>query len=142
MSVAAGPASAGVNPSVKVAKHRDGPYTPSVGANVTDARFRTFYVKTRGQGTEPVDAHFRQQQGSLSFKVRYFKGTANITDAVTNAGYPFTLKPDKATRFTLKLKAKDDPPASGCFGQEVSIDGGGSATLAVILANPPASCSF
>ena len=104
-------ASAGVEegtPKVKVAKQASGPYQTGLGVGVPDRATKTRYVRVRSTvaHNQAAALHEERQGGGPNYTVKWFRGKTNISKSVRDEqGYGFTLKPDKARKFRVEIKA-------------------------------------
>jgi hypothetical protein len=84
-----------------------GPYADGLGVAIPDGATKTRHVRVRSTVEHNQAATlFEQRQGlGPNYRVRWFRGKTNISQSVRQGGHEFTLKPDKARRFRVKIKA-------------------------------------
>jgi hypothetical protein len=94
---------------VKLAKKASGPYDDGLGVAIPDGVTKTRYVRVRSTVEHNQAATlFEERQGDgPSYRVRWFRGKTNISKSVRQGGHEFTLKPVKARRFRVTIKAPE-----------------------------------
>lgn len=114
------PAGAGENMfAVKVAKHRDGPYKVDIKANFEPGQTRSFWFRIHNGDDESFDLVFEDAGTSNEdgYRTRWFKAGKNVSDAVEQAGEPFTVAPGQSKFFNAKQRAGDPAEPSCLAGQ-------------------------
>jgi hypothetical protein len=109
------PVSAGEPPIIKIAKQKDGPYSTYVEFNIGSGQSRDFFSKARtASGAEPQKVTL-ELEAPPNYKVKYFKGDENITQAVTSVeGLDLTLK-ETPKRFRGVIKDSGNAPDPACL---------------------------
>jgi hypothetical protein len=92
--------------SLKVAKHKDGPYKPEVRTNIKLNQAKDFYWKARNVTDAEFPDVLLTDDGPYptGWIVRWFRGDDNITSDVRGDGYEFVLQPGKSKLFRSRLK--------------------------------------
>ena len=142
LMLSAGTAGARLTPPVtlKVAKHKDGPYAYDQVVNVPVGKSKSVYFKAKNTTGENVDAEFDDNgssSGLENFVVKWFRGDKNISSEVKGSGYDFPLKANKQAILRAKLTHSD--PGSG-----FCLDGEATANLITSFAGVAVNqkCSF
>jgi hypothetical protein len=119
------PASAGIDPILKVAKKKSGPYTTEIiKIKVGPDEKKDFFLKARsGPGAEPEVGTLRRTCCKPIYKYKFLRGDQNITEAVFGEGYDFTVN-ENAKRFRGVVKDIGEAPNNDCnaFRLEINLD--------------------
>ena len=103
--------------SLKVAKHKDGPYKTVQTTHIAPPDAKDFYWKVRN----PTDAKLPDvlltagEVSSAGWIARWFRGDDQITSDVEGGGYEFALRPGKSKLFRSRLKPTEIAKKQLCF---------------------------
>jgi hypothetical protein len=118
-AVAGGPGT----PKVTGAKHKDGPY--ALTTHVKLKRAKNVYVKVKSTHDQNQTATLTEGSvgpGDADYQVKWFRGDEDISHDVQTSGYDFTLKPEKAKIFRVRVKPEADSPRKVCLFSNVQVD--------------------
>jgi hypothetical protein len=109
--------------ALKVAKKKDGPYHPSLNAiSLAEGQTKSFWFRAKNKTDERLkdlildDGPFPIDD---DLSVRWFQGDDNVSPQVQGGGLEFNLKPRKAKRFRMRVKATG--PAEDCLTGQVEV---------------------
>jgi hypothetical protein len=128
LALTSSPAFAGAPPfEVTASKHRDGPYFESIqSVNVPIGDAKSLYWKVKHVSGGALEMRFTdaltQFPNPDGLKVRWFKGTKEITDAVKGSGYEFTLPKGSRKFFRARVKAVGATDGACVVGQADRIE--------------------
>ncbi len=128
LALTAVPAVAGDPPfEVKASKHEDGPYvetTQTVNVPIGDAK--SLYWKVKHVSGGALEMRFTDaltaSPNPEGLKIRWFKGTKEITNEVKGSGYEFTLLNGSRKFFRAKVRAVGASDGACVVGQADRID--------------------
>ena len=123
LALTAAPVFAGDPPfEVTASKHRDGPYlatTQSVNVPIGDAK--SLYWKVKHVSGGALEMRFTdaltESPNPKGLKIRWFKGTKEITNEVKGSGYEFTLPNGSRKFFRARVKAVGPSDGACVVGQ-------------------------
>lgn len=129
--------------TVKVAKHKGGPFTEDVEqVNITAPK--TLYFKALSNGGGQHDAtliHGSCCAGVHDFKVHYFRKHNNITSDVRGSGFDFPLAIGNPWTFRIRVEPKVANPDQYCLFPHVSIDASAVEFRGYFAINSPGACA-
>jgi hypothetical protein len=130
--------------SVRVAKHKDGPYKVDIRASIEPGQTKSFWFRVRNiGGVEDLELVFDDSGTSdgTGFQTRWFKAGENVSSEVEGSGKVFRIDPGQRKHFNAKQTALDAPGAvEDCLAGQASIPKVTSDLSAVIING--ASCAF
>ena len=97
-------------------KTADGTYKDLTRVRVADNR--DVFVRASNESGDPYDATLMDQAtgpGKGDYKLRWFKGDQEITEAVRGSGYEFSVANQDQERFRVRVKVKANNPKRLCF---------------------------
>ena len=126
VGLTAGPSDAAPvpDPSIKIAKKPDGPYThnPST-VNLSSGDKKTFYLKVKNGTDEKVLLYLQGSGPDEGFIPKWFYKGTNITEDVNFGFYSFNVKPDRVRRFTMTVKRTLLSGPTACIYTNIEITG-------------------
>ncbi len=128
LALSAAPASAGAPPfEVKASKHSDGPYLDTLqSVNVPIGDMKSLYWKVKHVSGGALEMRFTdaltQTPNPEGLKIRWFKGTKEITNEVKSSGYEFTLPNGSRKFFRARVKAVGPSDGACVVGQADRIE--------------------
>jgi hypothetical protein len=127
LALTAAPAFAGPPFDVKASKHKDGPYletTQSVSVPIGDTK--SLYWKVKHVSGGALEMRFTdaltQSPNPEGLKIRWFKGTKEITNEVKGSGYEFTLPNGSRKFFRARVRAVGASDGACVVGQADRIE--------------------
>ena len=128
LALTAAPAIAGAPPfEVEASKHQDGPYIDGVQAvNVPVGETKSLYWKVKHVSGGKLEMRFNdaltQSPNPEGLKIRWFKGTKEITEKVKGVGYKFRLPKDSRRIFRARVKAVGASEGACVVGQADALE--------------------
>lgn len=117
------PAAAGGpgTPKLRGAKDREGPYKSEL--IVRAERPRNLFVKVKSTSAGQQDATLSEQTvgNDGDYKFRWFRGGEDISHDMQTSGHDFTLGPDAARLFRVRVKPQVADPRRVCLYTNVTV---------------------
>jgi hypothetical protein len=133
--VGAAPAISGTGLQVATSKQKDGPFsTDSLSFNMEPVETKTAWIRAKNKTNgklKGINLTIAKKAVKDAFKVRYFDGKDNITQAVRTGGHNFKLEAGEATKFKAKIEITDEGVM--CFMAEVNHPSAGDANAFVTV---------
>jgi L-alanine-DL-glutamate epimerase-like enolase superfamily enzyme len=120
VAIVADPVSAGgPAPTLKVAKHADGPYSSDIDqVNIPLGEAKSLHFKVKNENSTTVNAQLEGSSAEMLvvYRVKWFRGDKNITEKITSAdGINVSLDPGTVKRYRARVKHREIKPNHQSF---------------------------
>jgi hypothetical protein len=118
LPLANAPAEAGAEAELLVARHRSGPFDPTIiRVNLDVGEAKTVWLKAKNvtSGTVEVELVYSADGSYGGYRSKYFRNGNNITQEIKDTtGYAFSIGADKAKKFELRIRRTVNSEGDGC----------------------------